>query len=328
MKKNTLFYLILIVIAFIGIIFLYNSGCNKSDDYSNNSDNDTKDKWYEGGTLHKSQISVWKIATDKNKLATCADFMAKIDNTGSMDELKRRATKLKACIDEATRGLENTNKLKVSDVAASCTSGERSKTDKIQKTIIVPESLYKIISEIETVNPKFGINKCNIAIELKKKLSEDELKEVALKLRSTRQSYDYLWIFYLLPGMQSGAGSWATSHFTPDLKVEIGGTTAAEDKKLEAIKVDGKVIGKWQDTRPYAPKCLMILLEKNNKIYMNHAYGDGSSYDEEFIKKQIKGKTRYELKQNKHKEYYIIEANGNLGMYGNDGKFGEAIKKK
>ena len=142
MKKNTLFYLIIIVIviviAFIGIIFLYNSSYDKSDDYSNNSNNDAKDKWYEGGTLHKSKISDWKIATDKNKLATCADFMAKVDNTGSMDELKRRATKLKACIDEATRGLENTNELKVSDVAATCTSDEQTKTAKTHKTDVVP----------------------------------------------------------------------------------------------------------------------------------------------------------------------------------------------
>ncbi|HUW06999.1 MAG TPA: hypothetical protein VMW01_12135 [Williamwhitmania sp.] len=195
-----------------------------------------------------------------------------------------------------------------------------------QDVAVVPDSLFRITSETENVNPKFGINKCNIEIVLKEKISKEQLTIIANKLRETRKSYDKLWIFYNLEGTKTGSGAWATSHFTPDLNVEIGGTTAEEDKKLNATKVDGRVIGKWQDTRPYAG-CFMTLYEKNNKIFMNQAFSDGSSSDDEFIKKTINGNTRYELKQNKHNEYYIIETNGNLGMYGPDGKFGEAEKK-
>jgi hypothetical protein len=198
--------------------------------------------------------------------------------------------------------------------------------DSTKNTNIVADSLFKIISEKENVNPKFGFNKCNIEIELKSKLSIEELTYIANKIRETRKSYDKLWIFYNLKGKKSETGAWATSHFTPDLKVEIAGTNEAEDKKLEATNVNGTIIGKWQDTRPYSG-CLMTLYEKNNKIHMNQTFTDGSSSDDEFIKKSVKGKIRYELKQNKHNEYYIIETNGNLGMYGPVGKFGEAVKK-
>ena len=76
--------------------------------------------WYEGGTLHKSKISEWKDSTDRNKLATCADFMASRDNTVSMKILKRRSMDLKNCIDEATRGLKSTNDESVSTIAALC----------------------------------------------------------------------------------------------------------------------------------------------------------------------------------------------------------------
>ena len=76
--------------------------------------------WYEGGTLHESKISEWKNATEKNKLATCADFMAVRDNTVSMETLKRRSMDLKNCINEATRGLESTNKESVTSMAALC----------------------------------------------------------------------------------------------------------------------------------------------------------------------------------------------------------------
>lgn len=77
-------------------------------------------EWYIGGTLHKSNIGEWKKATDNNKLATCGDFMATLDDTVSMTVLKKRAEELKDCIDTATKGLDSTDNLKVSEVAASC----------------------------------------------------------------------------------------------------------------------------------------------------------------------------------------------------------------
>lgn len=204
-------------------------------------------------------------------------------------------------------------------------SAEQSASTLNKKTIAISESMYKIISEKENVNPKFGINKCNIEVELKEKITAEELTAIANKIRETRMSYDKLWIFYNLPGMTSGSGAWATTHFTPDLKVEILGTTAATDKKLSSLKTDGEVIGKWQDARPYA-NCILVIYKKNKKIFMKQTFSDGSSGKEEFIKKKFKGKTRYEPKKNTERIYYLVESNGNLSMYGNDGKFGDALK--
>jgi hypothetical protein len=39
----------------------------------------------------------------------------------------------------------------------------------------------------------------------------------------------------------------------------------------------------------------------------------------------LNGKKRYK-DQNSHGEYYVLESNGNLGLYGRNGKFDEAIK--
>lgn len=194
-----------------------------------------------------------------------------------------------------------------------------------QETISVPDALFKIISEKEHVDPRFGFNKCNIVIELPNKISKDQLTSIANKLRKTRDSFDKLWIFYNLVGMQSADGPWAITHFTPNLEVEILGSTDEEDEKMKDVTVDGNMIGKWQDTRPYSD-VTMIIFEKNNQIYMKRAFPDGSSGDSEFIKKKQNGKIRFELKENTHKEYYLIEENGNLGMYGENGKFGEAVK--
>ena len=214
-------------------------------------------------------------------------------------------------------------------VLASCgqnkTTKEQTSSDTDQKTAKIAIASYKILSEKDHVDPRFGFNKCNILVELKSQVSKEELTAIANEIRKTRKTYDKLWIGYYLESMKDRSISWATTNFTPNLEVEILGATDAVLKKMNEATVNGKVIGKWQDTRPLAESS-MILYEKEGKIFMQTTYHDGSSSNEEFVTKKRAGKICYELKVNTHSEYYIVESNKNLGMYGNDGKFGEALK--
>ncbi|WP_374762898.1 hypothetical protein [Yunchengibacter salinarum] len=86
------------------------------------------DKWYSGGTLHSSLISEWKNSTDRNKLATSADFAMvvneiknKVKSSGDMNTLKIYAAQLKICIDEASED-QNSNNLTVADIGTACIS--------------------------------------------------------------------------------------------------------------------------------------------------------------------------------------------------------------
>lgn len=64
--------------------------------------------------------------------------------------------------------------------------------------------------------------KRSLDIRLIEKVSEDELTAIALRLKaSDSKSYDRTFICYYLPGMQVGAGAWATTHFDPSLKVRF-----------------------------------------------------------------------------------------------------------
>ena len=82
--------------------------------------NSSKSKeWYEGGTLHKANAREWKSATDENKLATCGDFVSRADDSQSLEEIKRRATELRSCVNEATVE-PGTDDMKVSEVATLC----------------------------------------------------------------------------------------------------------------------------------------------------------------------------------------------------------------
>ena len=80
--------------------------------------------WYDGATLHKSSVSNWRTATYRDKLATCGDWMAVVDNKISMEELKDRAEKLLICIDEAVAmdeyGQEISGNLQSVDIATGC----------------------------------------------------------------------------------------------------------------------------------------------------------------------------------------------------------------
>ena len=78
------------------------------------------EKWYQGGTLHKAKIVDWKNASDRNKLATCGDFLAKKYNASSLAKIKLRAENLQICIDEAVFGHTYSDESEVASVASLC----------------------------------------------------------------------------------------------------------------------------------------------------------------------------------------------------------------
>lgn len=121
MKMNRiLLFLGIITIVMVASKFLGKSNTRSIEQIEKEYNVSTSDKWYEGGTLHKATVGQWKNATEKNKLATCADFAAVADNTVSMTELKSRALNLMNCINEATRGLDELNNEKVASIASMC----------------------------------------------------------------------------------------------------------------------------------------------------------------------------------------------------------------
>ena len=70
-------YLISIV-AISLFLLLAVASSDSSDSTPTYSPQSNVDQWYVGGTLHSSSIAEWKNATEKNKLATCADIVANV----------------------------------------------------------------------------------------------------------------------------------------------------------------------------------------------------------------------------------------------------------
>ncbi len=84
--------------------------------------------WYEGGTLHKTNITGWNKATYSDKLATCADMAltrswinTKVQQSGDIDTLKPYANELLACINEtASDPKPSYENMRVSEIAVLC----------------------------------------------------------------------------------------------------------------------------------------------------------------------------------------------------------------
>lgn len=183
---------------------------------------------------------------------------------------------------------------------------------------------YEIIKEV----PNNRLSKNSLDIRLNERVDERVLREIATELRRDRKQYDRLWIAYYLPGMVTGAGAWAISHFTPDLEIQILGATEKEDKALDAVTVEADVIiRKWRDDRPMVASA-MIIFRKEEKLKLKTTFVDGSSMEKEITAKKVNGRIRYDYVKPFHGEYFVLESNQNLGMYSRDGKFGEAKKVK
>jgi hypothetical protein len=82
-----------------------------NDKKSNNVNillNEYSNDWFEGGALHTATVQEWKIASEENKLATCADWICAWEKAGlttknysSMNSVKLDAQELKAFLNEA-----------------------------------------------------------------------------------------------------------------------------------------------------------------------------------------------------------------------------------
>ena len=86
---------------------------------------------------------------------------------------------------------------------------------------------------------------------------------------------------------------------------------------------DIQQIGRWLDNRPGSDKHIITIFKnlKTKKYFIKDSFGDGSSDIEEARLLNHKGLKRYEAINNEHNEYCIVEKNGDLSMWSQNGKF-------
>ncbi len=180
---------------------------------------------------------------------------------------------------------------------------------------------YEIIDE-ETNE---SIGKSNIDIRLNKRVNEEILTEIAKELKKTRNEYSKIWIMYVLPNMEVGKGAWATTNFTPELEVEILGGTTEEINIMESKTVKGEILGKWRDYNPLSESNHFLVREEGSLKMKTISHKDGWDDVKDLKESNQEGKIKYEY-ENDFGEYYLLEDNGNMSIFDENGKIKELIK--
>jgi hypothetical protein len=171
--------------------------------------------------------------------------------------------------------------------------------------------------------------KHSLDIRLNKKVSEETLRAIALKLKAQdSRNYERTFICYYLPDMKVDSGAWATTHFNPNLEVRILGLTVEQEKSLKQ-KPDvpsREVIGIWFSDLTSSK---FTIYRQNGKVYMEEMFKDGSSSKNEMVKKVSSGRQRFEEKGGSSiGEYFLIDGQGNLQIFGMEGLVATAIHIK
>ncbi len=211
----------------------------------------------------------------------------------------------------------------LSCVATSTIAGEKSKSPSPATPVAVS---YTVVDS--SIVP--GIKR-SLVVRLNKKISENALRAIALKLKSQEtQDYQRTFITYYLPGMKIDAGAWATTHFNPNLEVLILGVAVEEEKQLaNGLTQDGReIVGSWIDETPGVAGRITIFREAR-KLYIETRFKDGSNLKEELIEKKSGERRRFDkLEGSEFGDHWIIDSNGNLQVRDNEGLIRTALKAK
>jgi hypothetical protein len=165
--------------------------------------------------------------------------------------------------------------------------------------------------------------KCSFYIELQEQLSEAQITEIAEEYRKEYDSYMSLFIFYLLPDMEIGSGAWATSHYTPDLKITIYGISKAEEEQLKGnIQIPEDAFGTWYCSVAGLEHHI-VFVQDGDKLSAKLTFKDESEKTEILIRKES---GRFDIQGNKDGEYYIFNEAGNLELWDTQGLFTTAKK--
>ena len=176
---------------------------------------------------------------------------------------------------------------------------------------------YEIISQSRS-----GNTRCSFDVRLEERVLESSIRSIAEEIKSREaEECERTFIVHYLPGMEVDAGGWATSHFTPNLEVRILGMTADQANSAPRLP-DGEVVGRWRRDGPLLGGWLTII-RRDNQLIERWDYADGSNSEDSLDESLLPdGRLRFEDQGgNANGDYYVVETDGRLGLYDDDGQW-------
>lgn len=175
-------------------------------------------------------------------------------------------------------------------------------------------------------------SKATISIEIESSIDENAIEWLATKMKEEMfKDAERVFIFFNLKGDSIKRSAWAIAHFLPELEIRILGSKKEDIQVLDEIKIAEEILETWIDYYSVTP-CKYFLIKDNGTLFMKSFYAKtGLSNEYELTDEVIETHNNGTIKlnyDNGHGEYFVIEKNRNLGLYGENGKFREAILEK
>ncbi len=180
--------------------------------------------------------------------------------------------------------------------------------------VVLEKTPYSIIKDKSYKNTKRSVD-----VRLERRITKNQLTALAHEINNlNKKSYKRTFILYYLPGMRVDAGAWASTHFNPNLKVEILGATIEQAQKLTkpiALNNNQELIGNYFNDRGDL-SCRISIFKEKGKIFKQDTYNDGSQGTQELKESRSdRGLRLDEIERNDFGEYYVINSDGNLEFW-------------
>lgn len=161
-----------------------------------------------------------------------------------------------------------------------------------------------------------------VEVTLPERISETELAQVAKVIRDdTKLKPKTTFIGFRVEG-QSDNAYWANASFDPGFKSSLIGLSDQDYQSLRALdlKVYPDMIGSW--LRDGSLGHLMVLYKRDGKYSIDSIFPDGEKNSDSYSAKKLPdGGLRLDEPENSFTEYYIVDVNGNLQGWGENGMY-------
>lgn len=166
-----------------------------------------------------------------------------------------------------------------------------------------------------------------VEVVLDERVDQPTLEALANQIKNSNpMSFQRTFISWRIKGEDDG-GYWAKTDFDPTLNVRFLGTTVAEYNKLmtSSTPSEGEVFGSWLSN--WGTDYKMVGYRKDGKIFIHSTFKDGSSGTKEFVSKKISGRSvLVDAEGSDFGEFYLVNAQGDLEFWGENGNFYTAKK--
>lgn len=160
-----------------------------------------------------------------------------------------------------------------------------------------------------------------VEVLLPRRLSTPELAEVAAAVKAVDSGAEKTFIGFRIDGQNAGA-YWANAQFDPDYQGRLIGLSSEDYQKLQSLDLTGypDMQGHW--LADGALGHVKVLYQRDGAYFIDSVFASGGKNTEQYqAQKLADGTLRLELLESDFGEYYLVQVDGSLEGWGQNGRY-------